>query len=190
MFVLDRFKEGRGPIMSTVALTLFLVLLSSLYSIFRIQKRSMETGTVNQTDHVLLANHILDSSLMGFCLFLGLMIDRLPLLCKRFDYSESNKPYTKAKESLQRQIQIGNDLHGCTGTVPDSDIRAGTGTWYRRLCRHLAIDFHETVAFPKGIHQMVYDRVAFRLSLCLSDDYRAFGSDPCFGYILRVECHL
>ncbi|PWA59163.1 B-cell receptor-associated protein 29/31 [Artemisia annua] len=98
MFVLDRFKEGRGPIMSTVSVTLFLVLLSSLYSIFRIQKRSMETGTVNQTDHVLLANHILDASLMGFCLFLGLMIDRLHYYVKRFDYSESVKSFT-AKES-------------------------------------------------------------------------------------------
>nr|GEW85280.1 B-cell receptor-associated protein 31-like [Tanacetum cinerariifolium] len=105
MFLLDRFKEGRGPIMSTVALTLFLVLLSSLYSIFRIQKRSMETGTVNQTDHVLLANHILDSSLMGFCLFLGLMIDRLHYYVKRFDHSESIKSFTKVEELYETESE-------------------------------------------------------------------------------------
>lgn len=65
MFGLDRLKNSRGPIMSTVAMTLFAVLMSSLYSILRIQKHSMETGAVNPSDHVLLANHILDSSLMG-----------------------------------------------------------------------------------------------------------------------------
>ena len=65
MIAMDRLKEGRGPIMSTVATTLFVFLMSTLYSILRIQKRSMETSGVNPTDHVLLANHILDASLMG-----------------------------------------------------------------------------------------------------------------------------
>ncbi|PWA59167.1 B-cell receptor-associated 31-like protein [Artemisia annua] len=46
-------------------------------SIVKTQKRTMETGSTNPTDQVLLANHILEASLMGFCLFLGLMIDRL-----------------------------------------------------------------------------------------------------------------
>lgn len=74
MFVLDRVKEGRGPIMSTVAVTLFAVLMSSLYSIMRIQKRLMETGAVNPTDQILLSNHILDSSLMGTFSFLSVTL--------------------------------------------------------------------------------------------------------------------
>ncbi|KAI3755886.1 hypothetical protein L1987_55695 [Smallanthus sonchifolius] len=103
MFVLDCLKEGRGPIMSTVGMTLFAVLMSSVYSIMRIQKRSMETGAVNQTDQVLLANHILDSSLMGFCLFLGLMIDRLHYYVKRFDDSEHIKPCYKTMQTYETE---------------------------------------------------------------------------------------
>ncbi|MFS7922066.1 putative B-cell receptor-associated protein [Helianthus anomalus] len=103
MFVLDRLKEGQGPVMSTVGVTLFAVLMSSLYSIVRIQKRSMETGGINPTDHVLLTNHILDSSLMGFCLFLGLMIDRLHYYVKRFDDSEEIKPWNKTKKTYETE---------------------------------------------------------------------------------------
>nr|XP_043631021.1 uncharacterized protein LOC122602396 [Erigeron canadensis] len=99
MFVLDRLKEGRGPILSTIGVTLFAVLMSSLYSIMRIQKRSMETGVVNSNDHVLLANHILDASLMGCSLFLGLMIDRLHYYVKRFDNSEHIKTYFKTRKA-------------------------------------------------------------------------------------------
>ncbi|KAI3703000.1 hypothetical protein L6452_28754 [Arctium lappa] len=101
MIVMDRLKDGRGPVMSTVAATLFVFLMSTLYSITRIQKRSMETGAVNPTDHVLLANHILDASLMGFCLFLGLMIDRLHYYVKRFDDSEDIKSVNKAKKTYE-----------------------------------------------------------------------------------------
>ncbi|KAK9077563.1 hypothetical protein SSX86_005900 [Deinandra increscens subsp. villosa] len=99
MFMLNRLKNGHGPIMSTVGVTLFAVLMSSLYSILRIQKRSMESGAVNPTDQVLLANYILDSSLMGFCLFLGLMIDRLHYYVKRFDDSERTKPCMPSYET-------------------------------------------------------------------------------------------
>ncbi|KVI02308.1 uncharacterized protein LOC112501227 [Cynara cardunculus var. scolymus] len=101
MVVMDRLKEGRGPVMSTVAATLFVFLMSTLYSIMKIQQRSMENGAVNPTDHVLLANHILDASLMGFCLFLGLMIDRLHYYVKRFDDSEGIKPVNKAKKTYE-----------------------------------------------------------------------------------------
>ncbi|KAI3496918.1 hypothetical protein L1887_39296 [Cichorium endivia] len=103
MLVLDRLKESRSRVMSTVATTLFLILLSCLYSIVRIQKRSIETGAVNPTDQVLLANHVLDASLMGFCLFLGLMIDRLHYYIKRFDDSESVKPFVISKKLLETE---------------------------------------------------------------------------------------
>lgn len=130
MFVLDRVKEGRGPIMSTVAATLFALLISCLYSIMRIQKRSMETGAVNPTDQVLLTNYILDASLMGtfylfsnlwsqvnvwienhilyvmragFCLFLGLMIDRLHYYVKSFDEFERNKSFTQTQKTYETE---------------------------------------------------------------------------------------
>ncbi|GFZ04939.1 hypothetical protein Acr_17g0005110 [Actinidia rufa] len=63
---LDSSKQGKVPLMAkTVAGTLFVVFVSSLYSVMEIQKRAMETGSVNPTDQVLLANHMLEASLMG-----------------------------------------------------------------------------------------------------------------------------
>lgn len=74
VMALDKVKQGRGPVMAkTVAVTLSAVFISSLYSIIKIQKRSMDGGIVNPTDQVLLANHILEASLMGTFLFLAVM---------------------------------------------------------------------------------------------------------------------
>ncbi len=64
-------------VVKTVAATLALVLGSSLYSINKIQRRTFEAGVVNPTDQVLISKHILEASLLGFVLFLSLMIDRL-----------------------------------------------------------------------------------------------------------------
>lgn len=63
---LDRVKRGSGPlVVKTVAGTFLIVLLSGLYSIVKIQKRTIDDGTVNPTDQVLLARHLLESTLMG-----------------------------------------------------------------------------------------------------------------------------
>nr|XP_016467612.1 PREDICTED: B-cell receptor-associated protein 31-like [Nicotiana tabacum] len=76
---LDRVKRGRGPIIvKTVAGTLFVVMLSTIYSITSIRTRWMdEGGDITPTDQILLAQHLLEASLMGFSLFLAFMIDRL-----------------------------------------------------------------------------------------------------------------
>ncbi|XWS09779.1 hypothetical protein CRYUN_Cryun39dG0018500 [Craigia yunnanensis] len=76
--VLDKMKEGRGPVISkTVAGTLFVVFISISYNVIEIQKRSLEGGVLNPTDEVLMANRILEASLMGFALFLALVTYRL-----------------------------------------------------------------------------------------------------------------
>jgi len=63
---LDRVKRGRGPVVvKTVAATLLVVLASSLYSIAKIQRRSLDAPVVNPTDQVLLSKHTLEASLMG-----------------------------------------------------------------------------------------------------------------------------
>lgn len=63
---LDRVKRGRGPVMvKTVGGTVFVVLLSSLYSIAEIQQRTDETGAINPTDQVLMSTNMLQASLMG-----------------------------------------------------------------------------------------------------------------------------
>ncbi|KAG8386107.1 hypothetical protein BUALT_Bualt03G0114600 [Buddleja alternifolia] len=78
LFLLDRLKQGRGPVVaSTAGGTLFVIMISIVFSITNIQNRSTEAGGVNPTDQVLFANHLLEASLLGFALFLGLMIDRI-----------------------------------------------------------------------------------------------------------------
>nr|AAM62748.1 unknown [Arabidopsis thaliana] len=74
----DRIKRGRGPVVvKTIGTTVFVVLLSSIYSLVNIQRRSEDGAVLNPTDQVLASKHLLEASLMGFVLFLSLMIDRL-----------------------------------------------------------------------------------------------------------------
>ena len=49
----------------TVAGTVFVVLMSSVYSMINIQNRDAEPGMINPTDQVLMARHMLEASLMG-----------------------------------------------------------------------------------------------------------------------------
>ncbi|CAL0309090.1 unnamed protein product [Lupinus luteus] len=76
---LDRLKRGRGPLMvKSVTGTLSVVLFSSVYSMVKINNRGFEDGgSVNPTDQVLMAKHLLEATLMGAVLFLALMMDRL-----------------------------------------------------------------------------------------------------------------
>nr|XP_009778813.1 PREDICTED: uncharacterized protein LOC104228107 [Nicotiana sylvestris] len=70
---LDRVKRGRGPIIvKTVAGTVFVVMLSTIYSIASIRTRWMdEGGDITPTDQILLAQHLLEASLMGIVLKLN-----------------------------------------------------------------------------------------------------------------------
>ncbi|KAL0732688.1 hypothetical protein Bca4012_008897 [Brassica carinata] len=75
---LDRAKRGRGPVVvQTVSATVCVVLVASVYSMMKIQRRWIEEGAMNPTDEVIVSKHLLESTLMGGFLFLGLMIDRL-----------------------------------------------------------------------------------------------------------------
>ncbi|WVY95546.1 hypothetical protein V8G54_034634 [Vigna mungo] len=67
---LDRLKRGRGPlVVKTVAGTILVVLSSSVYSMVNIQKHEIEDGgAINPTDQVLMAKHLLETTLMGICL--------------------------------------------------------------------------------------------------------------------------
>ncbi|OIW05955.1 hypothetical protein TanjilG_07231 [Lupinus angustifolius] len=101
---LDRLKRGRGPIVvTTVGATLVVVLSSSLYSIAKIQQRTVEAGTLNPTDQVLISNHILEASLMGFVLFLALMIDRL------HHYIRELRLLRKTMEAVKKQSRSFED---------------------------------------------------------------------------------
>lgn len=66
VIMLDKMKQGRGPVVAkTVAGTLFIIFVSILYNIIQFQNRSVDAGTMNPTDQILLANHILEASLLG-----------------------------------------------------------------------------------------------------------------------------
>ncbi|KAL5730021.1 hypothetical protein ACHQM5_002899 [Ranunculus cassubicifolius] len=86
---IDRVKRGRGPIVAkTIGGTVFCVLMSSVYSIVKIQKRS--EGVLNPTDQVLSSQHLLEASLMGiffkhflliqFCLYGEILFTLVNLL--------------------------------------------------------------------------------------------------------------
>ncbi|XP_057460537.1 uncharacterized protein LOC130751029 isoform X2 [Actinidia eriantha] len=120
---LDSSKQGKGPLMAkTVAGTLFVVFVSSLYSVMEIQKRAMETGSVNPTDQVLLANHMLEASLMGFCMFLGLMIDRLHY-------------YIKELNRLRNTLEAVNQQHRVIAKVEENKSVGGR----KGDCRHRSL---------------------------------------------------
>jgi B-cell receptor-associated protein 31 len=110
IMALDRLKRGRGPLMvKTVAVTLVIVLSSSVYSMINIQKRGIEdAAAVNPTDQVLMAKHLLEATLMGAVLFLALMIDRL------HHYIRELRIRRKSMEAVKKQMRGSEDVKTAT----------------------------------------------------------------------------
>lgn len=78
MKALDQIKTGKGPAtVKTIAGTMFVILLSNLTSILKIQNKGSKLGTMTPMDQVLWRTHLLEASLMGFSLFLGFLVDRM-----------------------------------------------------------------------------------------------------------------
>ncbi|KAI4311972.1 hypothetical protein MLD38_036833 [Melastoma candidum] len=75
---LDRLKRGRGPVVvKTVCGTLLVLLGSGVRSMAQIRSLGSEDSPVGPVDQVLMARHMLETTLLGAILFLALMIDRL-----------------------------------------------------------------------------------------------------------------
>ncbi|KHN44866.1 hypothetical protein glysoja_040795 [Glycine soja] len=100
IITLDRVKR---VVVKTVAATLLVVLASSLYSIAKIRRRNLDAPVVNPTDQVLVSKHMLEASLMGFVLFLSLMIDRL------HHYIRELRLLRKAMEAAKKQSRSFED---------------------------------------------------------------------------------
>uniref|UniRef100_A0A6N2MEZ9 Endoplasmic reticulum transmembrane protein n=1 Tax=Salix viminalis TaxID=40686 RepID=A0A6N2MEZ9_SALVM len=95
---LDRVKRGRGPVVvSTVSATIIVLFFSNIYTIVNIQNRKMEAGALNPTDEILMAMNLLQASLLGFMIFLALMIDRL------HHYIRELRLLRKAMEAAKKQ---------------------------------------------------------------------------------------
>ncbi|KAM7263809.1 hypothetical protein ACFE04_001492 [Oxalis oulophora] len=101
---LDKLKRGRGPVVvKTVAGTIFVVLMSSVYSLLIIQTRSSiddaAAAAVNPTDQVLMATNMLQSTLMGGILFFAFIIDRL------HNYIRELRIRRKSMEALKNEAR-------------------------------------------------------------------------------------
>jgi B-cell receptor-associated protein 31 len=63
---LDQLKMGKAPAtVKTIAGTMFVILLSSLMSIVKIQNKGAKLGTMSPMDQVLWRTHLLEASLLG-----------------------------------------------------------------------------------------------------------------------------
>ncbi|KAL6135239.1 hypothetical protein ACLB2K_067467 [Fragaria x ananassa] len=97
---LDKLKRGKGPVVvTTVGGTVAAVLFANVYNLNELKSRTNEAGMLNPTDEVLMSMKLLEISLMGFFLFLSLMIDRL------HHYIRELRFLRKAMEAVKKQNQ-------------------------------------------------------------------------------------
>ncbi|XP_054778620.1 uncharacterized protein LOC129286665 isoform X2 [Prosopis cineraria] len=87
----------------SVAGTIIVVLLSNVYSMMKIRKREIENGAANPTDQVLMAQRLLEATLMGIVIFLVFMIDRL------HHYIRELRMRRKTMEAIKKQIRGPED---------------------------------------------------------------------------------
>ncbi|KVI02028.1 uncharacterized protein LOC112501249 [Cynara cardunculus var. scolymus] len=76
ILALDRMKRGRAPlIVKSVVATIFTIMLYQIYNVSHMRRRPGDA--IGPTDQIILAYQMLEASLIGFSIFLSLMIDRL-----------------------------------------------------------------------------------------------------------------
>ncbi|KAL8469018.1 hypothetical protein ACS0TY_032006 [Phlomoides rotata] len=133
---LDRVKRGRGPIVvKTIAGTVFVVMAATVYNVVAIQRRWIQDAEVNPTDQVLLAKHLLEASLMGFSLFLALMIDRL------HHYIRELRIRRKSIEAVKKQNRIFED--GKPPVIDEIKVREEEMTKLRGRIKQLETQLEE-----------------------------------------------
>ncbi|KAL0000782.1 hypothetical protein SO802_014563 [Lithocarpus litseifolius] len=107
MVGLDQLKQGMGSLVAkSVAGTMVVVFGSSIYSVMKIQKRSADAGIINPTDQVLMAYRQLEVCLIGFSLFLALMIDRLHYYIRELQHLRKNLEMTKKLSQDSEQLEM------------------------------------------------------------------------------------
>ncbi|KAL9244385.1 hypothetical protein vseg_018165 [Gypsophila vaccaria] len=108
---LDRMKRGRGPvIVTTVAATLSVLLVTTLSNVVNFSQCEDEPGvSINPTDQILFVRSLLDASLMGFILFLGLMMDRLHHYIRELRLLRKTMEAAKKQNRSFDDAKNGND---------------------------------------------------------------------------------
>uniref|UniRef100_A0A0D3GGJ3 Endoplasmic reticulum transmembrane protein n=1 Tax=Oryza barthii TaxID=65489 RepID=A0A0D3GGJ3_9ORYZ len=183
MLGLDRLKRGRGPVMvRTVAATVLVVLASSVHSMNKIRGHAAGeldgagAGTLTPTDQVLLARHLLEASLMGYSLFLALVIDRLhnyirevrglkrnleaaSKLNKTLDEakllgsSDESKTYQKDIASLNEEIKkMKRQLKEKANEAKDAEAKALAA---QKQSEGLMIEYNHLVEDNKHLHDQL-----------------------------------
>lgn len=108
LLAVDGAKRGRGPVMArTVAATMLVVLGSSGFSIAKIRHRAGELGQLTPTDQVLASRYLLEASLMGYSLFLGLIIDRLHHYIRELRMMKKNMEAVTKQSRVIEEAKLG-----------------------------------------------------------------------------------
>ncbi|OIW01288.1 hypothetical protein TanjilG_10449 [Lupinus angustifolius] len=96
---------GKGPAtVKTIAGTMFVILLSNLMSIVKIQNKGSKLGIMSPMDQVLWRTNLLEASLIGFTLFLGFLIDRVHHYLQKLINLRSNAGASKEElENLKKE---------------------------------------------------------------------------------------
>lgn len=131
---LNQVKRGRGPIIvKTISGTIFAVLFSSVYNSVMIKRRgkSDEAADLSPTDQVLFAKHLLESSLMGFILFLTLIIDRLHYYIREL--------------SLRRKTMELDTRKRNSAIEEDAKAREQQVETFKELIRQLEIELEDKI---------------------------------------------
>ncbi|CAA0841629.1 B-cell receptor-associated protein 31-like [Striga hermonthica] len=100
---LDQVTTRRATVL-TIAGTIFVILLSNLFSILKIQNKGAKHGTMTPMDQVLWRTNLLEATLMGFSLFLGFLIERIHHYMKKLIMIRSKTGVSKQEfERLEKE---------------------------------------------------------------------------------------
>lgn len=115
---LDQVKLRRATVL-TIAGTIFVILLSDLFSILKIQNKGTKHGAMTPMDQVIWRTNLLEATLMGFSLFLGFLIDRMDhYLRKLIKLRSSTGVSTQEVERLEREkLQLKEKEEKAAGEV-------------------------------------------------------------------------
>ncbi|KAL1334584.1 hypothetical protein HN51_063528 [Arachis hypogaea] len=157
ILTLDRLKRARGPlVLNTAAASLVTLLLSGVYGIINIQRRQIhDDGHVhlNPTDQLLMANHLLQTTLIGAVLFLAVIIDRLHHCMRELRIRRKNLVVMKrleATKALEEErdklkvelIQLESDLNS---KAKDVDVAEANVTALRKQFQGFLLEYQRVL---------------------------------------------
>ncbi|KAM7521829.1 hypothetical protein LguiA_011731 [Lonicera macranthoides] len=103
MNILDQVKMRKATVL-TIAGTICAILFSNSFSIVKIHSKGAKVGTMTPMDQVLWRTQLLETSLMGFFLFLGFLIDRMHYHLRKFSALRSTVGASKQEvERLEKE---------------------------------------------------------------------------------------